>query len=53
MIDSARYFTDDGAGLSHLCAGDLAQAESFLQLAARWAQSPLEQLVGLSNLGTM
>jgi hypothetical protein len=38
-------------GLAHLSLGNVFDAESYLQLSARWAQTPLEQLVALTNLG--
>lgn len=37
--------------MAHLNEGNITDAESFLQLAARWAQTPLQQLIALSNLG--
>ncbi len=40
-------------GLTHLTGGNIDDAETFLQLAARWAQNPLEQLVALNNTGAL
>lgn len=38
-------------GLSSYALNDADEAETFLQLAARWASSPTQQLQALSNLG--
>jgi len=40
-------------GLSHLCAGNYSDAEVYLQLAARWATSPLLSNISLNNLGAL
>ena len=40
-------------GICGLFAGDIDTAETYLQLAARWAQQqqPAHQIIALSNLG--
>lgn len=33
--------------------GDISESEQYLQMAARWSQSPEESVVTLNNLGTL
>ena len=40
-------------GLSCLLMGQLTPAEEYLQLAARWADSPTDKLISLSNIGSL
>lgn len=40
-------------GLAHLCSGDYSEAEVYLQLAARWATTPLLSNISLNNLGAL
>jgi len=39
-------------GIASLLTGDLQEADVYLGLAARWAQTPIEELNTLSNLGS-
>lgn len=39
-------------GISHLLLGDIDDAEGYLQMAARWAQTPLQQLRSATNYGS-
>jgi hypothetical protein len=39
------------AGISSLLSGNYSEAEEYLQLAARWANNPLDNLTSMSNLG--
>jgi tetratricopeptide (TPR) repeat protein len=38
-------------GISHLVNGDLDEAETFLQMSSRWAETPTEHLVAAANNG--
>ena len=40
-------------GLSHFLSGELDEAETFLQLSARWSLSPLQKLGSMTNLGSL
>jgi tetratricopeptide (TPR) repeat protein len=39
-------------GISHLLLGDIDDAEGYLQMAARWAQTPIQQLRSATNYGS-
>lgn len=39
-------------GVSHLLLGDVDDAEGYLQMAARWAQTPIQQLRSATNYGS-
>ncbi len=40
-------------GLALLCAEDYSEATEFLQMAARWAEGPVDTLAALGNLGAL
>lgn len=40
-------------GLAHLLRGDAEEADTYLQMSARWSQSPQHTLVALNNLGAL
>lgn len=40
-------------GLSNLLKGDLDEAETYLQLSSRWAQTPQQQVASAANLGAL
>lgn len=46
-------FVSQQAGLLHLNRGDYHDAESYLQLSARWSQSPLQDIIAFNNLGSL
>jgi tetratricopeptide (TPR) repeat protein len=40
-------------GISHLMNGHIDEAETFFQMSCRWAETPTEQIISLSNNGTL
>jgi tetratricopeptide (TPR) repeat protein len=40
-------------GVSHLMNGHLDDSETFFQMSCRWAETPTEQIISLSNNGTL
>eukprot|EP01038_Epipyxis_sp_PR26KG_P007077 gene7077-9661_t len=40
-------------GITSLLQNNIEEAETYLQLSARWSQNPLSQFIALSNLGCL